>query len=159
MRKKGRKFQVSERTLLSSLSQEKTCCAGLNSLRFITMKISALFIIAFLVAIGDHVGIAGAATGKKKVARSLKEIEHVIIFMQENRSFNTVCHQNSSRLLHSLVLRSPLTVRLQYFGTMAGTRGFNDPNVQVNPDGLPVWYQSVALLSGTRPCLTSYRRS
>lgn len=26
---------------------------------------------------------------------------------------------------------------------MAGVRGFNDPNVQVNPDGLPVWYQSV----------------
>lgn len=29
----------------------------------------------------------------------------------------------------------------QYFGTMAGIRGFNDPNVQVNPDGLPVWFQ------------------
>lgn len=27
---------------------------------------------------------------------------------------------------------------------MAGVRGFNDPNVQVNPDGLPVWYQLVA---------------
>jgi hypothetical protein len=26
---------------------------------------------------------------------------------------------------------------------MAGVRGFSDPNVQVNPDGLPVWYQSV----------------
>lgn len=26
---------------------------------------------------------------------------------------------------------------------MAGVRGFNDPNVQINPDGLPVWYQSV----------------
>ena len=31
----------------------------------------------------------------------------------------------------------------QYFGTMAGVRGFNDPNVQINPDGLSVWYQSV----------------
>lgn len=29
----------------------------------------------------------------------------------------------------------------KYFGTMAGVRGFNDPNVQINPDGNPVWYQ------------------
>lgn len=29
----------------------------------------------------------------------------------------------------------------KYFGTMAGVRGFNDSNVQANPDGLPVWYQ------------------
>ncbi|GLB08732.1 hypothetical protein AtubIFM57258_004636 [Aspergillus tubingensis] len=52
-------------------------------------------------------------------AGSLKDIKHVVIFMQENRSWNS------------------------YFGTMAGVRGFNDPNVQVNPDGLPVWYQQV----------------
>ncbi|KAL1856193.1 hypothetical protein Plec18170_004062 [Paecilomyces lecythidis] len=52
-------------------------------------------------------------------AGSLKDIEHVVIFMQENRSWNN------------------------YFGTMAGVRGFNDPNVQVNPDGKPVWYQQV----------------
>ncbi|KAJ5914606.1 Phospholipase C [Penicillium tannophilum] len=41
-------------------------------------------------------------------ADSLSTIEHVVIFMQENRSWNN------------------------YFGTMAGTRGFADPNVQVN---------------------------
>lgn len=29
----------------------------------------------------------------------------------------------------------------KYFGTMAGVRGFNDPNVQVNPDGNSVWHQ------------------
>ncbi|KAE8147071.1 phosphoesterase family-domain-containing protein [Aspergillus avenaceus] len=52
-------------------------------------------------------------------ADSLEDIDHVIIFMQENRSWN------------------------HYFGTMAGVRGFNDPNVQVNDDGLPVWYQKV----------------
>lgn len=27
---------------------------------------------------------------------------------------------------------------------MAGVRGFNDPNVQVNKDGSPVWFQLVA---------------
>ncbi|OXV10860.1 hypothetical protein Egran_01378 [Elaphomyces granulatus] len=50
---------------------------------------------------------------------SLKDIEHVIIFMQENRSWNS------------------------YFGTMAGVRGFNDPNAQINPHGLSVWQQQV----------------
>lgn len=29
-----------------------------------------------------------------------------------------------------------------YFGTMAGVRGFSDPNVQLN-DGVPVWQQEV----------------
>ncbi|KAJ5161901.1 phosphoesterase family-domain-containing protein [Penicillium capsulatum] len=50
---------------------------------------------------------------------SLRDIEHVVIFMQENRSWDS------------------------YFGTMAGTRGFNDPNIQVNPDGQSVWHQLV----------------
>ena len=42
------------------------------------------------------------------------------------------CHTDSSILL---------TEYLQYFGTMAGVRGFNDPNVQINPDGNSVWHQ------------------
>jgi phospholipase C len=52
-------------------------------------------------------------------AGSLRDIEHVVIFMQENRAWDT------------------------YFGTMAGVRGFNDPNVQVNADGQAVWNQVV----------------
>ncbi|KUL88089.1 hypothetical protein ZTR_04075 [Talaromyces verruculosus] len=52
-------------------------------------------------------------------ATGLEQIEHVVLFMQENRAFN------------------------HYFGTMAGVRGFNDPNVQVNSDGRSVWYQTV----------------
>ncbi|KAJ5581601.1 Phosphoesterase [Penicillium sp. DV-2018c] len=50
---------------------------------------------------------------------SLRDIEHVVIFMQENRSWDS------------------------YFGTMPGVRGFSDPNVQVNPDGNSVWHQLV----------------
>lgn len=34
-----------------------------------------------------------------------------------------------------------MLIASQYFGTMAGVRGFNDPNVQVNPDGNSVWHQ------------------
>jgi phospholipase C len=41
-------------------------------------------------------------------------------------------------MLNSFILLTPY---LQYFGTMAGVRGFNDPNVQVNPDGNSVWHQ------------------
>ncbi|PFH57631.1 hypothetical protein XA68_14770 [Ophiocordyceps unilateralis] len=46
----------------------------------------------------------------------LAEIDHVVLFMQENRAFD------------------------HYFGTMAGVRGFNDANLQIN-NGVPVWKQ------------------
>ncbi|KAL9476434.1 hypothetical protein ACSS6W_006275 [Trichoderma asperelloides] len=49
-------------------------------------------------------------------AGSLKDIDHVVLFMQENRAFD------------------------HYFGTMAGVRGFGDANLQMN-DGVPVWKQ------------------
>jgi phospholipase C len=48
---------------------------------------------------------------------SLSQIEHVIVFMQENRSFDT------------------------YFGALRGVRGFNDPAAITLPTGKPVWYQ------------------
>ncbi|KAJ6137275.1 Phosphoesterase [Penicillium samsonianum] len=65
---------------------------------------------------------------------SLNDIEHVVIFMQENRSWDT------------------------YFGTMPGVRGFNDPNVQVNSDGNSVWHQLVepAQSSKTKTLLPWY---
>ncbi|KAI1608770.1 non-hemolytic phospholipase C precursor [Exophiala viscosa] len=52
-------------------------------------------------------------------ADSLASIDHVVLFMQENRAFD------------------------HYFGSMAGVRGFSDPNVQINPNGKSVWYQLV----------------
>jgi phospholipase C len=48
---------------------------------------------------------------------SFKDIKHVVILMQENRSFD------------------------HYFGTMAGVRGFNDPNALVLPNGRSVFHQ------------------
>lgn len=53
------------------------------------------------------------------LADSLADVEHVILFMQENRAFD------------------------HYFGSMAGVRGFSDPNVQVNAGGKEVWFQDV----------------
>ncbi len=49
---------------------------------------------------------------------TIKDIEHIIILTQENRSFD------------------------HYFGTMRGVRGFADPRAVILPSGKPVWYQS-----------------
>ncbi|KAJ3474657.1 hypothetical protein NLG97_g9746 [Lecanicillium saksenae] len=67
-----------------------------------------------------HSGLALSllASAASVQAGSLKDIKHIILFMQENRSFD------------------------HYFGTMAGTRNFGDPNVQVN-EGIPVWKQKL----------------
>jgi phospholipase C len=48
---------------------------------------------------------------------SLKDVKHVVLLMQENRSFD------------------------HYFGTLAGVRGFDDPNALKLPDGRSVFYQ------------------
>jgi phospholipase C len=48
---------------------------------------------------------------------SIMDVEHVVIHMQENRSFD------------------------HYFGTLNGVRGFGDPRAIRLPGGLPVWRQ------------------
>ncbi|WP_037568919.1 phosphocholine-specific phospholipase C [Phaeacidiphilus oryzae] len=48
----------------------------------------------------------------------LDDIDHIVVLMQENRSFD------------------------HYFGSLRGVRGFGDPRVTSRPDGKPVWYQS-----------------
>jgi phospholipase C len=50
-------------------------------------------------------------------AGSLREIKHVVLLMQENRSFD------------------------HYFGTLAGVRGFGDENALKLPNGKSVFYQ------------------
>jgi phospholipase C len=51
---------------------------------------------------------------------SYQDAEHVVILMQENRSFD------------------------HCFGTLRGVRGFNDPRAVTLPDGKPVWLQTNA---------------
>jgi phospholipase C len=58
-----------------------------------------------------------AATLKEPPGGSLRDIEHIVILMQENRSFD------------------------HYFGTMPGVRGFADPAAIRLPDGSPVFRQ------------------
>jgi phospholipase C len=50
--------------------------------------------------------------------RSIEDIEHIVILMQENRSFD------------------------HYFGVMRGVRGFGDPHPAVLPSGKTVWNQA-----------------
>jgi len=58
--------------------------------------------------------VGASADGPKQ---SIADIEHVVILMQENRSFD------------------------HYFGTLSDVRGFDDPNVMRQPDGLSIFYQ------------------
>ena len=48
---------------------------------------------------------------------SINDVEHIVIMMQENRSFD------------------------HYFGSLRGVRGFGDPRAVTLPSGNPVWYQ------------------
>jgi phospholipase C len=48
---------------------------------------------------------------------TIRDVEHVVILMQENRSFD------------------------HYFGTLRGVRGFGDPRALTLPSGKPVWFQ------------------
>jgi phospholipase C len=52
-----------------------------------------------------------------QVTGTIKDVEYVVILMQENRSFD------------------------HYFGSMRGVRGFNDPRPARLPEGKPIWYQ------------------
>ncbi|MFJ2897278.1 phosphocholine-specific phospholipase C [Streptomyces sp. NPDC087218] len=77
--------------------------------------------------------IAGAATGFATLSGSVeraaaipatrrsgtvRDVEHIVVLMQENRSFD------------------------HYFGTMKGVRGFGDPRPVTLPSGKPVWHQT-----------------
>src|SRR3984957_20733429 len=55
---------------------------------------------------------ANRATG------TLEDVEHIVVLMQENRSFD------------------------HYFGVMRGVRGFGDPHPIILPSGRPVWDQA-----------------
>src|ERR1700704_2420018 len=48
---------------------------------------------------------------------TIEDVEHIVILMQENRSFD------------------------HYFGTMRGVRGFADPRVVKLPSGQSAWHQ------------------
>jgi phospholipase C len=90
---------------------------------------AAAFTAEFLPANVRRALASGPAHGSGR----LSDIKHVVILMQENRSFD------------------------HYFGTMPGVRGFSDPTVMVQTEtgptqGKPLWYQPLTL---TPPLLDS----
>lgn len=58
-----------------------------------------------------------AAIPAKRRSGSIDDVEHVVVLMQENRSFD------------------------HYFGSLKGVRGFGDPRPVTLPGGKPVWNQ------------------
>ncbi len=59
-----------------------------------------------------------AAIPASRAHGSIKDVEHIVVLMQENRSFE------------------------HYLGSMRGVRGFGDPHPAVLPSGKTVWHQS-----------------
>jgi phospholipase C len=62
-----------------------------------------------------------AAIPAHRRSGDIKDVEHIVVLMQENRSFD------------------------HYFGTLNGVRGFGDPRPVTLPSGQPVWHQKDAL--------------
>jgi phospholipase C len=66
---------------------------------------------------GMSVAAPAPAGGAPSAAARLTDIDHIVVLMKENRSFD------------------------HYFGTLAGVRGFDDPHALRLPDGRPVFEQ------------------
>jgi phospholipase C len=67
--------------------------------------------------LSDSIARALAIPANHKT-RSIRDIEHVVVLMQENRSFD------------------------HYYGVLRGVRGFGDPHPATLPSGRPVWEQA-----------------
>jgi phospholipase C len=72
---------------------------------------------AAALALAGCVAPEGPPTATPTQAARLNDIDHIIILMKENRSFD------------------------HYFGTLAGVRGFSDPNAMRRPGGGSVFEQ------------------
>ncbi|NED89988.1 phospholipase C, phosphocholine-specific [Streptomyces sp. SID11233] len=67
-------------------------------------------------ALSSSIARAASLPAKGRTG-TLQDVEHIVVLMQENRSFD------------------------HYFGTMKGVRGFGDPRPVTLPGGKPVWHQ------------------
>ncbi|MFC4908885.1 phosphocholine-specific phospholipase C [Actinomadura gamaensis] len=69
-----------------------------------------------LTMLPESIARAAAIPAHRRTG-TLKDVEHIVVLMQENRSFD------------------------HYFGALRGVRGFNDPRPVVLPSGKTVWHQ------------------
>ena len=65
----------------------------------------------------DQARLLDKVTASATANASLSDVKHIVILMQENRSFD------------------------HYFGTLSGVRGFSDPKAAKNANGTPVFDQ------------------
>ncbi|MER5640590.1 phospholipase C, phosphocholine-specific [Kitasatospora sp. NPDC002227] len=87
--------------------------ADLNRRRFLQLSGATVAFSALSQSIARAAAIAPAGT-----TGTVQDVEHIVVLMQENRSFD------------------------HYFGAMKGVRGFGDPRPVTLPSGKPVWYQT-----------------
>ncbi|OHV73412.1 phosphocholine-specific phospholipase C [Pseudofrankia sp. BMG5.36] len=71
---------------------------------------------AALVTLDQSIARAAAIPANRRTG-TIKDVEHIVVLMQENRSFD------------------------HYFGALRGVRGFGEPHPAVLPSGKPVWNQ------------------
>ena len=71
---------------------------------------------AALVALDQSIARAAEIPANRRTG-TLKDVEHIVVLMQENRSFD------------------------HYLGSLRGVRGFGEPHPAVLPSGRPVWHQ------------------
>jgi phospholipase C len=98
--------------------------SSLNRRRFLQLAGGTAAATALSSSIARAAAIpANRATG------SLRDVEHIVVLMQENRSFD------------------------HYFGTLRGVRGFGDPHPVTLPSGKAVWYQNDGGANGGKDVL------
>jgi len=91
--------------------------SGLTRRRVLGGGAAATALAAASVALPGNVRKALASPPPFEGRGSLADIKHVVMLMQENRSFD------------------------HYFGTLSGVRGFSDPDAMTISSGKPVFYQ------------------
>ena len=84
-------------------------------------------------------------------AGSINDVEHIVIWMQENRAFDH--YYGTTQTSVQFCVHNVRDVGccswlccvafVCFVGTLRGVRGFNDPAAPPLPNGKPVWYQPV----------------
>lgn len=91
--------------------------SALNRRRFLQLSGTTAAATAIAELMGESVARA-ASIPANRATGSIKDVEHVVVLMQENRPFD------------------------HYFGTLKGVRGFGDPHPVLLPGGKDVWHQN-----------------
>jgi phospholipase C len=99
------------------LSEEEALTSGLSRRRVLAGATAAACAGLGVAALPPSLRRALVETLASPPGSGLNDLQHIVILMQENRSFD------------------------HYFGTMPGVRGFADPAAIKLPDGNPVFFQ------------------